>query len=150
MFCSEEVEIQQLVALMTGWKMAINSAVPCFVILFFGAWSDRHNRRKPCILVPLCGQIMMAFSLLLCVYFEDSPIEMAIFVEVFFPSITGSPLFCMSVCACVFRFAASPRLTIKHCTVMHCRQSFHHDGWFLQLHCRYNHRERANSTYRHH
>lgn len=87
---SEEIEIQKLVARMTGWKMAINSAIPCLVILFFGSWSDRHNRRKPCILVPLSGQIMMAFALLLCVYFENSPIEMAIFVEVFFPSITGN------------------------------------------------------------
>lgn len=75
---------------MTGWKQAINSAIPCFVILFIGSWSDRHNRRKPCILIPLCGQILMAFALLLCVYFENSPIEAAIFVEVFFPSITGS------------------------------------------------------------
>lgn len=75
---------------MTGWKMAINSAIPCLIILFFGSWSDRHNRRKPCILVPLFGEIMMAFALLLCVYFENTPIEMAIFVEVFFPSITGT------------------------------------------------------------
>lgn len=86
---SEEVAIQRLVATMTGWKQAITSAVPCLLILFFGAWSDRNGRRKPCILIPLCGQIMMAFSLLLCVYFERTPIEVAIFVEVFFPCITG-------------------------------------------------------------
>lgn len=85
----EEVEIQKLVAQMTGWKMAINSAIPCLLILFFGSWSDRHGKRKPCILIPLVGQILMAFSLLLCVYFERTPIEVAIFVEVFFPCITG-------------------------------------------------------------
>lgn len=103
---SEEVQIQKLVAQMTGWKMAINSAVPCLVILFFGSWSDRHNRRKPCILVPLFGQIMMAFALLLCVYFENSPIEMAIFVEVFFPSITGSPIsLCMRLVQCIAKFS---------------------------------------------
>lgn len=85
----EEVEIQKLVAKMTGWKMAINSAIPCLLILFFGSWSDRHGKRKPCILIPLVGQILMAFSLLLCVYFELTPIEVAIFVEVFFPCITG-------------------------------------------------------------
>lgn len=77
---------------MTGWKMAFNSAIPCFVIIFFGSWSDRHNKRKPCILIPLCGQIVMAFCLLLCVYFENSPIEVAIFVEVLFPCLTGSRL----------------------------------------------------------
>lgn len=87
---AEEVEIQKLVAQMTGWKQAINSAVPCLLILFFGSWSDRHGKRKPCILIPLCGQILMAFSLCLCVYFDRTPIELAIFVEVFFPCITGN------------------------------------------------------------
>lgn len=88
-YAEQEVEIQKLVARMTGWKMAINSAVPCLLILFFGSWSDRHGKRKPCILIPLLGQIFMAFSLLLCVYFDRTPIEVAIFVEVFFPCITG-------------------------------------------------------------
>lgn len=88
-YATEEVEIQKLVARMTGWKLAINSAIPCLLILFFGSWSDRHCKRKPCILIPLCGQILMAFSLLLCVYFDKTPIEVAIFVEVFFPCITG-------------------------------------------------------------
>lgn len=86
----EEVAIQKLVANMQGWKSAINSAVPCLLILFFGSWSDRHGKRKPCILIPLCGQILMAFSLLLCVYFDRTPIEVAIFVEIFFPCITGT------------------------------------------------------------
>lgn len=88
-YLEQEVEIQKLVARMTGWKMAINSAIPCLLILFFGSWSDRHGKRKPCILIPLVGQIIMAFSLLLCVYFDRTPIEVAIFVEVFFPCITG-------------------------------------------------------------
>lgn len=88
-YADQEVEIQKLVARMTGWKTAINSTVPCLLILFFGSWSDRHGKRKPCILIPLCGQIIMAFSLLLCVYFDRTPIEVAIFVEVFFPCITG-------------------------------------------------------------
>lgn len=88
-YSEQEIEIQKLVARMTGWKMAINSAIPCLLILFFGSWSDRHGKRKPCILIPLVGQILMAFALLLCVYFDRTPIEVAIFVEVFFPCITG-------------------------------------------------------------
>lgn len=88
-YSMEEIEIQKLVARMTGWKMALTSAFPCLLILFFGSWSDRHGKRKPCIMIPLVGQILMAFSLLLCVYFDRTPIEVAIFVEVFFPCITG-------------------------------------------------------------
>lgn len=74
---------------MNGWKSAFHSAVPLFIILFVGSWSDRHRRRKPCILLPLVGEIITAFGLLFCVYFEKTPIELAIFVEVFFSSITG-------------------------------------------------------------
>lgn len=85
----EEIEVQKLVARMTGWKMALTSAFPCLLILFFGSWSDRHGKRKPCIMIPLVGQILMAFSLLLCVYFDRTPIEVAIAVEIFFPCITG-------------------------------------------------------------
>ena len=89
LYADEEVAIQKLVAKITGLKMAITSAVPCLLILFFGSWSDRHGKRKPCILIPLCGQILVAFSLLLCVYFENTPIETTIFAEVFFNCITG-------------------------------------------------------------
>lgn len=88
-YSAEEVEVQKLVARMTGWKIAINSAVPCLLILFFGSWSDRHGRRKPCILFPLVGQILMSFSLMLCAYYDQTPIEAAIFAQVFFPCITG-------------------------------------------------------------
>lgn len=85
----QEIEIQKLVARMTGWKMTITSAITCLLVPFFGSWSDRHGKRKPCILFPLLGQILMAFSLLLCVYFEQTPIEAVMFVEIFFPCITG-------------------------------------------------------------
>lgn len=121
LYCSEEIQIQKLVATMTGIKMAINSAIPCFIILFFGSWSDRHNKRKPCILVPLCGQIMMAFSLLLCVYFENSPIEMAIFVEVFFPCITGRQQ----------ENRCSVNLDYNVQSIETFRKPLHNDGWFL-------------------
>ncbi|XP_055299997.1 proton-coupled folate transporter-like [Sitodiplosis mosellana] len=89
-YANEEEAVQKLVAQMTGWKMAINSALPCLLILFFGSWSDRHGKRKPCILIPLFGDILMAFSLLFCVYFDKTPIELALFVQVFFTAITGS------------------------------------------------------------
>ena len=88
-YANEEESVQRLVTHMTAWKTAIKSALPCLLILFFGSWSDRHGKRKPCILIPLLGDILMAFSLMLCVYFDKTPIEMAIFVQVFFTSITG-------------------------------------------------------------
>ncbi|XP_055301314.1 uncharacterized protein LOC129567949 [Sitodiplosis mosellana] len=89
-YTNEEKAVQKLVSQMTGWKAVLISALSCLLILFFGSWSDRHGKRKPCILIPLCGDILMAFLLLLCVYFDKTPIELAIFVQVFFPAISGS------------------------------------------------------------
>lgn len=124
----QEVEIQKLVARMTGWKQAINSAVPCLLILFFGSWSDRHGKRKPCILIPLCGQIMMAFSLLLCVYFDQTPIEVAIFVEVFFPCITGNTERERE------KLHFVPAFTFYFCLLWHFyRESLYYDGRHFQL-----------------
>lgn len=77
---------------MIAWKSVIHSTIPCIIILFFGSWSDRHGKRKPCILIPLVGHVITAFSLLLCVYFEKSPIEFAIFIEVFFSSVSGKKI----------------------------------------------------------
>lgn len=85
----QEEAVHKLVAQLTGWKTGINSALPCFMIVFFGSWSDRHGKRKPSILIPLCGQTITSMLLLLCVYFDRTPIELTIFVEVFFPAITG-------------------------------------------------------------
>lgn len=45
-YLEEEKEVQKLVTLMTGWKMTIQTSIPCLVILFVGSWSDRNGRRK--------------------------------------------------------------------------------------------------------
>lgn len=41
---SEEDMVQQLVAGMTKWKTIIQSGIPCILILFWGAWSDRYAK----------------------------------------------------------------------------------------------------------
>lgn len=74
---------------MTGYKSALGSVVSCCLILFWGSWSDRHNRRKPCILVPFIGELLAVTGLMLCTYFESWPLEYTIFIEGFFPAITG-------------------------------------------------------------
>lgn len=85
----EDDAVQELVSQMAGIKVAISSVFPCLMILLFGSWSDRHGKRKPCILIPLCGQILTAFLLMLCVYYNKTPVEMAIGFQALFPAITG-------------------------------------------------------------
>lgn len=89
-YTDEETEVQQLVARMTIWKTALQSSLPCIIMLFLGAWSDRHGRRKPCMLLPLTGEIVTCISLILCTYFFfEVPMEVVGFVEAIFPAITG-------------------------------------------------------------
>jgi PCFT/HCP family folate transporter-like MFS transporter 1/3 len=45
-YTAEEKAVQQLVAGMQGWKTILQSFLPCLLILFWGSWSDRHQRRK--------------------------------------------------------------------------------------------------------
>jgi MFS transporter, PCFT/HCP family, solute carrier family 46, member 3 len=42
----EETEVQKLVVAMQGWKTVLQSFLPALLILFWGSWSDRHQRRK--------------------------------------------------------------------------------------------------------
>ncbi|XP_017871002.1 PREDICTED: solute carrier family 46 member 3 [Drosophila arizonae] len=85
----EEETVQQMVARMAAWKTVIQSIFPCLLILFWGSWSDRHRRRKPCILIPVVGEFLGVVGLMLCVYFENAPMEAAALTEAIFPSLSG-------------------------------------------------------------
>uniref|UniRef100_A0A1A9VRP7 Major facilitator superfamily (MFS) profile domain-containing protein n=1 Tax=Glossina austeni TaxID=7395 RepID=A0A1A9VRP7_GLOAU len=85
----EEETIQKMVAHMVAWKTVIQSVFPCLLILFWGSWSDRHHRRKPCILIPIVGEFLATVGLMLCVFFENTPMEAAGLSEAIFPALTG-------------------------------------------------------------
>ena len=86
----QEVEVQQLVAGMTVWKTMLQSSVPALLMLFLGSWSDRHGRRKPCMLLPIVGEFITCIGLILCTYFfYELPMEVAGVVEALFPALTG-------------------------------------------------------------
>ncbi|KAJ6643128.1 Solute carrier family 46 member 3 [Pseudolycoriella hygida] len=88
-YTNEEKMVQQLVAGMAAWKTVLQSALPCMLILFYGSWSDRHGRRKPCMLIPILGELIAALGLMLCTYFENTPMEAAGVTEALFPGLTG-------------------------------------------------------------
>ncbi|XP_061401831.1 probable peptidoglycan muropeptide transporter SLC46 [Musca vetustissima] len=88
-YTMEEETIQKMVAHMVAWKTVIQSLFPCLLILFWGSWSDRHHRRKPCILIPIVGEFLGTVGLILCVYFKDTPMEVAGLTEAIFPSLSG-------------------------------------------------------------
>ncbi|XP_008546539.1 solute carrier family 46 member 3 [Microplitis demolitor] len=86
----EEAAVQQLVAGMQTWKLALQSGLPSLLILFLGAWSDRTGHRKPCMLLPIVGEFLTSVSLLACTYwFYELPMEAAALAEAFWPAVTG-------------------------------------------------------------
>ncbi|XP_034250422.1 proton-coupled folate transporter-like isoform X2 [Thrips palmi] len=86
----EETEVQKLTATMAGWKAFIQSSLPALLLLFVGSWSDRHGRRKPCMLLPIVGELLTSLGLLVCTYFfHELPLEAATFTEGVFPAMTG-------------------------------------------------------------
>ncbi|XP_023940059.2 proton-coupled folate transporter-like isoform X2 [Bicyclus anynana] len=86
----EELVVQELIASMEMWKSFVLSAMPCLLILFVGAWSDRTGRRKICILLPIFGELFSCLcNILNAYYFYELPVQVAMFSDAFFPAMTG-------------------------------------------------------------
>lgn len=99
----KEVIVQQLVSGMLIWQNIIQNAIPCVLVIFIGPWSDRRQKRKPFMLMPIFGEIVRNIGLLVCVYyFYELPMEVAGVVESIPSSITGSlPVLFLAVFAYV-------------------------------------------------
>ncbi|KAJ8732261.1 hypothetical protein PYW08_014991 [Mythimna loreyi] len=90
-YLKQELAVQELISGMEMWKHVLLTALPTFLIIFVGAWSDKTGKRKICILLPILGDLLMCISNILSVYFfYEVPVEVTMFFEGFFPAITGS------------------------------------------------------------
>ena len=89
-FSEYEKQVQELISSIDIWKGVIQTALPCIIIMFLGAWSDRTGKRKLCILLPIYGEILTSINNLINVYFfYEIPVEITVFLETFFPAVTG-------------------------------------------------------------
>lgn len=89
-YMQEELAVQELIAGMESWKNVLLTAIPSFLILFLGAWSDRTGKRKICIMLPIIGELFTCLSNMLnAYYFYELPVQVTIFFDAFFPAITG-------------------------------------------------------------
>lgn len=66
-----EIAVQKLVADMLIWQTILQSSVPAVFVLFLGSWSDRNRLRRPCMLLPIYGELVRNVGLLVCVYYFD-------------------------------------------------------------------------------
>ncbi|KAK4884689.1 hypothetical protein RN001_000960 [Aquatica leii] len=67
----EEVKLQKQVTTMIAWTSMIKGAVPGFLLLFLGAWSDRGKTLKPFIILPFVGELFRLSNCLISTYFFD-------------------------------------------------------------------------------
>ncbi|KAK9873128.1 hypothetical protein WA026_021363 [Henosepilachna vigintioctopunctata] len=71
----QETEVQKLVSQMVALRSVIQGSFPLIVVIFAGSWSDRHNRRKPLILIPIIGEILCCTLLILnSIFFYELPL----------------------------------------------------------------------------
>lgn len=78
----DEQETQKIVASINGYKSILQSVLPILILLFLGSWSDRHAKRKPCMILPLVGEIGTTLGSLISLYFfYELPVEFNCFAE---------------------------------------------------------------------
>lgn len=85
-----EEEVQRLVASVAGWKTVLQSFLPCGILIFLGAYSDRVGQRKFCMLLPIIGEFLTSIGLMVnTFFFYELPVEVAAVTEAIFPALTG-------------------------------------------------------------
>ncbi|KAK9693843.1 Major Facilitator Superfamily [Popillia japonica] len=88
---TDEEAIYKMVAKVNVYKNIVHGIIPSAVLLFLGSWSDRSGRRKPCILLPLIGEVSSCTAYLLCVYFfHQLPMEINAIPETVLPDLSGA------------------------------------------------------------
>ncbi|XP_053605348.1 probable peptidoglycan muropeptide transporter SLC46 [Plodia interpunctella] len=86
----EEEAVQTLVASVAGWKTVLQSFLPCGILIFLGAYSDRVGQRKFCMILPIIGEFLTSVGLIVNTYFfYELPVEVAAVTEAIFPALTG-------------------------------------------------------------
>ncbi|XP_063827392.1 probable peptidoglycan muropeptide transporter SLC46 [Ostrinia nubilalis] len=86
----EEEAVQTLVASVAGWKTVLQSFLPCGILIFLGAYSDKIGQRKFCMLLPIIGEFLTSIGLIVNTYFfHQLPVEVAAVTEAIFPALTG-------------------------------------------------------------
>ncbi|XP_039955232.1 uncharacterized protein LOC120771347 isoform X1 [Bactrocera tryoni] len=94
--CKAEIEAQKLAADVSGKRAPIAAIFPLIVLLFAGGWSDRYNKRKPCMIMPIIGELL-SFSCLLisAIFFDALPMEFGAYCEAIVPALFGGLTFCL-------------------------------------------------------
>lgn len=90
-YTAENEAVQIVITDMHSWQNPIQQIMPFILILFLGAYSDRHKIRKPFLLIPIFGEFFALVGCILCVVFlRQWPVEALGFFQTVLPSFFGS------------------------------------------------------------
>ncbi|XP_011180974.1 uncharacterized protein LOC105211320 [Zeugodacus cucurbitae] len=94
--CKAEVEAQKLAADVSGKRAPIAAIFPLIVLLFAGGWADRYNKRKPCMIMPIIGELLSFTCLIIsAIFFDSLPMEFGAYCEAIVPALFGGLTFCL-------------------------------------------------------
>lgn len=89
-FFNSTVDVQLLISKVHSWQLPIQSVMPLVLVLFLGSYSDRHQWRKPFLLLPLIGELFAVVGCILSVVFMDTwTLEVLGVVQTIIPSFFG-------------------------------------------------------------
>ncbi|XP_060516484.1 uncharacterized protein LOC132695972 [Cylas formicarius] len=84
------VAIQERIGIVHSWQYPIQSVMPLILVLFLGSYSDRHQLRKPFLVLPLLGELFAVAGCILSVIFMKSwTLEVLGVVQTVIPSFFG-------------------------------------------------------------
>ncbi|XP_023012212.1 lysosomal proton-coupled steroid conjugate and bile acid symporter SLC46A3 [Leptinotarsa decemlineata] len=100
-FTNQNNQVLIAVSNMHSWQLPVQSFMPLILVLFLGSYSDRHQIRKPFLLIPIFGELFAVVGCILCVVFMRSwSLEVLGVFQVVVPSFFGGqPMIVMAVFA---------------------------------------------------
>lgn len=100
--CDNEEEAQKIVTNINSWKPILQFTLPILFVMFAGPWSDNHgNRRRPLMVLPVCGQFVADLCCLLNVFYWEWSTTIAAISEALIPGLTGTRI-CLLIGACSY------------------------------------------------
>ncbi|XP_050306092.1 solute carrier family 46 member 3-like [Anthonomus grandis grandis] len=90
LYPNETERVQLAIGNLNSWNLPISSVIPLVLVLFLGAYSDRHQWRKPFLIMPLLGELIaLPLGILSVIYMDSWTIETHAVVQVLLPNFFG-------------------------------------------------------------
>lgn len=88
--CPDEAAAQKVISNIGIWRPFLEYPLPVIVIIFLGAWSDNHGRRrKPLFLVSIIGEMITNIFLIISAYYWNMSVPVTAAISAVLHGIGG-------------------------------------------------------------